>query len=479
MPDPTSDLTLFHPLVREWFLDRVGTPTAIQSAAWPVIAAGEHVLVTAPTGSGKTLTAFLCAIDDLLRHPGELGPRVLYISPLKALNNDIRRNLLQPLEQLRDVFVEHGERWFDIRVMTRSGDTPQHERRAMLRKPPDILITTPESLNLLLNSPQARDMLRAVRTVILDEIHAVAATKRGAHLIGGVERLVRQAGEFQRVALSATVKPLEGIAAWVGGFTPGDHAARPVRCIAAGEARQYELAVQFPEVEPDALREEWFPAIAQSLRARIRRNRSTLIFCNARRMAEKIALLLNHDQAEPLAYAHHGSLSRETREVVEARLKQGELRAIVATGTLELGIDVGALDEVVLIETPFDVAAAIQRVGRASHQVGAVSRGTLFPIHGRDFVQAAALCQALEAGDLEPLRTLTTRSTCWPSRSSPWPRSSRGRWTNCTTSCAVPTPTATCRGSSTKTCSRCSPAVTRTPACRACSRCCGSTASTA
>jgi len=407
MPETTlADLRHFHPLVREWFPERVGTPTAVQAAAWPAIADGRHVLVTAPTGSGKTLTAFLCAIDDLLRHPGGPGPRVLYISPLKALNNDIRRNLLQPLDQLRELFVAHGESWPDIRVLTRSGDTPQNERRAMLRKPLDILITTPESLNLLLNSPQARDMLSPVRTVILDEIHAVAGTKRGAHLIGGIERLVRQAGEFQRVALSATVTPLERIAAWVGGFTPDDHQPREVECIAAGEARQYELAVEFPEVDPDALREEWFPAIAQSIRRRISHNRSTLVFCNARRMAEKVALLLNHDLAEPLAYAHHGSLSRETREVVEARLKAGELRAIVATGTLELGIDVGALDEVVLVETPFDVAAAIQRVGRASHQVGAVSRGTLFPIHGRDFVQAAALCRALENGDLEPLRTV-------------------------------------------------------------------------
>ncbi len=406
----SSALERFHPLVGEWFGERIGTPTEVQEKAWPKIANGEHVLVTAPTGSGKTLTAFLWAIDAFITGRAPLGcTGVLYISPLKALNNDIRRNLLAPLAGLKEIFERHGEPFPDIRVLTRSGDTPQEDRRRMLRRPPEILITTPESFNLLLSSRGGRSMLPTVSTVILDEIHAVLGTKRDVHLITGVERLTPLAGEFQRIGLSATVRPLEEVAEFLGGCrVEGDRygprcTVRPVAVIRSEVKKRYDVTVRFPRREGE--QSIWDP-VAEECRSIIRRNRSTLFFVNSRRLCEKITRKINEGEHRTVAYAHHGSLSRELRNEVEQKLKQGELKAIVATNSLELGIDIGALDEVVLIQSPPSVSSAVQRIGRAGHRVGEASSAVFFPTHDHDLLEAAVLAAAVPAGDIEESRAV-------------------------------------------------------------------------
>ena len=402
-------LSLFHPLIRKWFTERLGAPTDIQGQAWPLIAAGKHALITAPTGSGKTLTAFLWAMNQLITGAWGTGQtRVLYVSPLKALNNDIRRNLIAPLEELKGFFKAAGEPFPEICVLTRSGDTPAEERRRMIRRPPEILITTPESLNLLLCSRSGRAMLTGIATVILDEIHAVVGSKRGTHLITAVERLVLLTGEFQRIALSATVRPLAGVAEFVGGFIQkGDPQAdlyerRPVEIVSSRDEKKAEIRVAFPQDARENLVDaSWWPVLAEAFREIIKRNRATLLFANSRRTAEKVTRLINEGEPEVLAYAHHGSLSREIRLAVEERLKAGDLKAIVATSSLELGIDIGDLDEVVLIQTPPAISAAIQRIGRSGHGVGATSRGLLFPTHGHDFLYAAVLARCTADRQIE------------------------------------------------------------------------------
>ena len=410
-----TPLSQFHPLVAKWFTDAIGVPTDAQTQAWPKIADGEHVLITAPTGSGKTLTAFLWAINQLVTEELPIGhTSVLYVSPLKALNNDIRRNLLEPLRGLRQVFEDEGHPFPSIRVLTRSGDTPHSDRRQMQRHPPEILITTPESLNLLLSSGGGRSILTKISTVILDEIHAVFGTKRGTHLITAVDRLVRLSGEFQRIALSATIRPMETVAEFVGGYSADGaphnpkYTPRPVSAIYSKSDKQYEVRVRYPgEAAEDPGRESFWDPLVDEFKKIINQHRSTLLFANSRRLCERLTLMMNAEEEGPIAYAHHGSLSREIRESVEVKLKAGELKAIVATSSLEMGIDIGSLDEVVLIQSPFSISSAIQRIGRAGHRVGEVSRATVFPTHSRDFLDAAVLSEAIGEQAIEPIRPVT------------------------------------------------------------------------
>jgi ATP-dependent helicase Lhr and Lhr-like helicase len=403
---PANIFDRFHPLIGRWFTERLGEPTDVQLRAWAEVMQERHVLVTAPTGSGKTLAAFLWAINQLVTGAWPRGEtRVLYVSPLKALNNDVRRNLLVPLQELRDCFAAAGVPFPEIGVQTRSGDTPGNERRRMLRHPPEILITTPESLNILLTSAGSRATLTGIATVILDEIHAVAGSKRGTHLITGVERLTLLSGEFQRIALSATVRPLEAVADFIGGLEQRgrEYRRRPVMIVRGERSKRVSLLVSSPEdVGTENTGDVW-PALARRFADIIDRHRSTLFFANSRRTTEKVTRLINEQAGEELAYSHHGSLSREIRLAVEERLKLGELKAIVATNSLELGIDIGKLDSVVLIQTPRSISSAIQRIGRSGHGPGELSSGLLFPTHGMDFVAAAVIARAVAEGDIEEL----------------------------------------------------------------------------
>ncbi len=387
-------LSVFHPLVRQWFIDRFAEPTGVQRAVWPRVAAGEHVLATAPTGSGKTLAAFLWAIDQLASGRWTGGQvRVLYISPLRALNNDVGRNLLEPLREMRSIFATAGEPFAPIQVAVRSGDTEPAQRRRMLSRPPEILITTPESLNLLISSRSGRRILGGVQSVILDEIHAVAGVKRGVFLMTAIERLTLLSGEFQRIALSATVEPLDTIARFVGGYrggpaAPESNEPRPVSIVRATDRKKIEMSVAgLPKLDPT--QQTFWPVVARELLREIDPSQSTLVFVNNRRLSERLCHLLNETAGRTIAYSHHGAMSREVRALVEQRLKQGALAALVATSSLELGIDIGSVEKVLLVQTPRSLNGAIQRVGRAGHRVGATSRARLFPTHSADLLDAA------------------------------------------------------------------------------------------
>lgn len=399
-------LDLFHPLIKDWFLRAQGSPTEIQALSWPVIAAGEHLLMSAPTGSGKTLSAFLWALNSLATQPELIGTtRVLYVSPLKALGNDIARNLETPLAELRQEFSKQDTSMPNIRVAIRTGDTSASERRRLLKAPPEILITTPESLNLMLTTLAGRNALMGVDTLIIDEVHALAGNRRGTLLMTAVERLVERAGEVQRIALSATVRPLADIARWIGGWDARG-ARRPVQTRASNARDMPDLRISYPEYSDDSAEPIWKP-LAKRLKEHMAPDKTSLVFVNGRSLAEKLALDINRlDEETTLSYAHHGSLARETRLAVEERLKRGELRSVVATSTLEMGIDIGSLDEVLLVQSPPSVTSAVQRIGRAGHQVGARSRATLYPVHGHDFIAAAALSRLIRRGEIEPLEPI-------------------------------------------------------------------------
>jgi ATP-dependent Lhr-like helicase len=411
-------VTRFSPPTSAWFESTFAAPTAAQEQGWPAIAAGDHTLIAAPTGSGKTLTAFLWAIDRLVTEPvpeREERCRVLYISPLRALAVDVEKNLRAPLRGIRLAAERLGVGITEPTVSIRTGDTPAAERRTLLREPPDILITTPESLYLMLTS-QAREGLRSVRTVIVDEIHAVAHSKRGSHLMLSLERLEEiTAAPPQRIGLSATQRPLEEIAHFLGGRR--DNAWRPVTIVDAGVRKELDVEVVVPvedmasvmDVEPgpgtgEGTRRSIWPAIHPRILELVQEHRSTIVFVNARRLAERLAARLNELAETEIAKAHHGSLSREQRLVIEDELKSGTLRCLVATSSLELGIDMGAVDLVVQVESPGSVSRGLQRIGRAGHQVGEPSRGKLFPKYRGDLLEAAVVVKRMHEGLIEETR---------------------------------------------------------------------------
>jgi ATP-dependent helicase Lhr and Lhr-like helicase len=408
----------FTPEVREWFSRAFAEPTAAQSQAWPAIATGAHTLISAPTGSGKTLAAFLWALDRLVAEPSADRTRLVYVSPLKALSYDVEKNLRAPLRGIGA----------DVKVGIRTGDTPQKDRRDMVRHPPDILITTPESLYLMLTS-QAREIFEGAEQVIVDEIHAVAQTKRGAHLALTLERLAAQAGsDLQRIGLSATQNPLEE----VGRFLVGPK--RRCTIVDTGTRKPLDLKIHVPVesmVEPEqsdldldpfagqeATRKSIWPAIYPELLREVREHRSTIIFVNNRRAAERLALRLNEladtqrtsssGTGEPIARAHHGSLARDERLVVEEQLKAGELPCLVATSSLELGIDMGAVDLVLQVESPKSVTAGLQRIGRSGHGVGDTAKGRIFPKFRADLLECAVVAKRMRDGLIE--RTVVPRN---------------------------------------------------------------------
>ena len=457
---PLTDHTIlsdFHPAVREWFLRTYGEATPPQTLGWPSIASGRNTLILAPTGSGKTLAAFLWAINHLFDQSTNEnvapGVRILYVSPLKALNNDIERNLRAPLKGIRDEAGRLGIPCSPIRAAVRTGDTPQSQRAAMITHPPDILITTPESLYLMLTSSRPRGIFRTVQYVIVDEIHSVCGNKRGVHLSLSLERLQEIADqEFVRIGLSATQKPLETVAAFLGGQEWEGSGAqrtlrpRPVSIIDAGRRKEMDVRVSCPVADFSLLGDKGaWPAIYEELQKYIRTHATTLIFVNNRRLAERIAARLNEmaferrgedrsgminlsavpvrteglpdaarrrtakassetpESTDPiLVQAYHGSMSRQAREEMERALKAGELRALVATSSLELGIDIGSIDLVVQIQSPKGVARGLQRVGRSGHLVNAASKGRILPTHREDLVEAAVVARGMMDHDVEP-----------------------------------------------------------------------------
>src|SRR5687768_5001574 len=408
MTEPVDSLASFHPIVRQWFVETLGEPSPPQRAGWPAIARGSDALILAPTGTGKTLAAFLwelnALITDGLEKPLANAVHLLYVSPLKALNNDIQRNLERPLKELGERFRGADLDFPEIRVAVRTGDTPASARARMLRKTPHILITTPESLHILLTSVRGRTMFSALRAVIVDEIHAVAGTKRGAHLALTLERLARLAPDPpQRIGLSATQRPLEEIARFLGGCDAPDR-FRPTAIVDCGLVKKMETEIRSPVDDLAHVDGTIWTSVAPLVLDRIRHARTTLVFVNNRAQSEKVAARVNTLAGEDIAQPYHGSLSRERRFMLEERLKAGELRALVTTSSLELGIDVGSVDLVLQLQSPKRVAAALQRVGRAGHTLTATSRGVFVPTFRDDALEQLAIVAAMREGDVEPTR---------------------------------------------------------------------------
>ncbi len=397
-------LSGFHPLIADWFASSVGTPTDVQVQAWPAIQSGQDALIAAPTGSGKTFAAFLSSIDQLFKQAlnCELDDRtqVLYVSPLKALSNDIQKNLQQPLAAIGQAALQAGLLMPELRVLVRTGDTPMADRQQMLRRPPHILVTTPESLFILLTAEKSRRLLQTVRTVIVDEIHAIAPNKRGAHLALSLERLeALTLTKPQRIGLSATQRPIELVAR----FLAGDRPLPTV--IDVGHKRRMDVGIEVPKDElsavvTNAIWSDIYDRVAELVRA----HRTTLVFVNTRRLAERVSHHLEErlkDLGPGAVAAHHGSLSRQIRLSAEERLKSGTTRVVVATASLELGIDVGTVDLVCQIGSPRAIATCLQRIGRAGHWVRAIPKGRLFATTRDELLECAALIRAIRAGTLD------------------------------------------------------------------------------
>src|SRR3954447_2812094 len=387
-------LTLFHPTIQRWFESRFGEPTEAQREGWPRIRSGRHTLIAAPTGTGKTIAGYLSAIDSLARQGRSLRDetQVLYLSPLRALSNDVQKNLQGPLREL----AARDPKFPEIRVQVRTGDTPARERAAMNRKPPHILVTTPESFYILLTSAGGREMLKTVKTVIVDEIHALARDKRGSHLALSLERLEELAGPFQRIGLSATQKPLSEVAKFLVGV------GRECELVDVGHKREMDVAIVVPPspLETVCSHEQW-DKIYQQVAGLINEHRTTLVFVNTRKMAERITARLTDVMGEDQVTCHHSSLSKQRRLDAEHRLKTGQLRALVATASLELGIDIGEVDLAIQVGATRSIATFLQRVGRSGHAMGKIPKGRLFPLTIDELVEAAALIRAVKRGDLD------------------------------------------------------------------------------
>ena len=405
-------LSLFHPVVQSWFRSRFQAPTEAQALGWEAIARGRHTLISAPTGSGKTLAAFLTCIDGLVREglEGYLPDttQVVYVSPLKALSNDIQKNLVAPLEELSVLAQEIGTPLPEIRTAVRTGDTKASERQKMARRPPHILITTPESLYILLTSQSGRKGLRGVKTLILDEIHAVADDKRGSHLSLSVERLCALAeGPVTRIGLSATQRPIEEMARLlVGSQSIGTDGTPDCLIVDAGHARSIDLNVQLPpqrELGPIATHEQWAETL-DDLAGLVSSHGTTLVFVNTRRLVERVAHQLSQRLGEEAVVAHHGSLSRSLRLAAEEKLKKGQVKVCVATASLELGIDIGVIDLVCPIGSPRSIAVLLQRIGRSGHTLGGTPKGRLFPLTRDELVECTALVRAVRRGNLDTLQ---------------------------------------------------------------------------
>src|SRR6266516_3000819 len=430
-------LSSFHPIVSQWFSETLGVPTEAQAQGWAAIRERRHALIAAPTGSGKTLAAFLTALDDLfqegLRAPLRDEVRDVYVSPLKALSADIHKNLAEPRRGIRRLAEEAGLTAPRITAAVRTGDTTQAERAAMLRTPPHILVTTPESLYLLLTAERSRSMLRTARTVIVDEIHAVIGARRGAHLALTLERLQQVVpAPLVRLGLSATQNPVEEVARFLAGAAanactiqsdplqerrdlsasaaePAAAAerilsARPVQIIDQGHYRRIDLDIEIPRSPLEAVMshevwEEYYDRLTQLIEA----HHTTLVFVNTRRLAERLARHLTDRLGDQAVTAHHGSLSKEKRLDAETRLKDGRLKALVATASLELGIDIGHVDLVCQIGSPHRIATLLQRVGRSGHSISGLPKGRVFPMSRDDLVECAAMLRSVRRGELDSI----------------------------------------------------------------------------